>query len=122
MVRESLSRDRMEVRDVRASWKGTRDVGGSPCAVFDVVVDARMDVTKEGATLSVDLSVAGEYAIRIEDGRDAELLLTGTMRTAGELHRNYRSIPVNAAGAVRIHGAARYQDSSPLPAGATASR
>jgi hypothetical protein len=121
-ARESLVREGIDVQDVKASLIGIREIGGARCAIFHVRLVGSLERVKPDERLSIEMSLSGEYAVRLADGWDAELFLTGTTRLTGSVEKYETSIPVNAAGLARLHIAVTYRLPPTPAAGAVASR
>ena len=120
--RKVLERKGMEVQYVTASFKGVREIAGTPCAIFDLSVAAVIRETEEDQSTVVELKLSGEYALRLADGWEAELLLTGSTHTTGHIRKNGAAIWVNAAGLARLHVAVTYREPELPSPGAVAGR
>jgi hypothetical protein len=121
-VRKQLDRAGMEVEDVKASWKGVREIAGTPCAVFDISMVAAMRKIEPDESLVIEMRLSGEYALRVADGREAELFLTGSTLATGSISKNGVEIPVRTAGLARLHLAITYQEPVLPSPGGVASR
>jgi hypothetical protein len=121
-TRKALGRKGVEVGYVTASFKGVREIAGTPCAIFDLSVRAVMRKTEPDQSTVVEMTLSGEYALRLADGWEAELLLTGSTLTTGHILKNGAVIQVRAAGLARFHVAATYREPELPSPGAVAGR
>jgi hypothetical protein len=108
-VRRAFTREAMEVEHLKVSFMGVRSVAGVPCAIFDIRVTSVIRKSEPDASLVVRLTLAGEYARRMDDGWEAELYLTGTAITTGTVFVEGNAVQINAAGHARFHIAATYR-------------
>ncbi len=103
LLQKLISDNGFTIEHVSATFMGVRDVEGTPCALFQAKIVAQKQAAMDEKTTWSDLRVGGEYALRLEDGWVAELLVSGVSRSLTQTVNEGVPTSVTTAAFTRIH-------------------
>jgi hypothetical protein len=107
-LRRSMENGGITVHDLRVEVRGVREHDGVPCAVFAVAVRGHKDESVDGSSVRAAIDLQGEYSVRLGDGWDAEVALSGLRRISGTVRKNGAALALDTVGHLRLLGMSRY--------------
>lgn len=115
LLRRSLEAGGMVVETLDVDLRGVREQDGVPCAVFGVTMRGQKDEMKGATAARAAVELSGEYAVRLVDGWEAELVMGGPRRITGTVDVNGQQVSFDSMGQMRMWVQSRYDLSTVGP-------
>lgn len=100
---KALQRNGYVVDALDVRLQGVRDVDRTPCAMFTVSLSARRQKVDSKRSTWSEMRLGGEYAVRLADGWEAEVLLSGSTTATTQAMKEGVPVTISSAAFTRLH-------------------
>ena len=101
-LKKLLDNNELTVRELTVTLQGTRTVFGAPCAMFSVAVQAAKQKAAADKTVWTEMRLSGEYALRLDDAWEVELLLSGSTMSTTQMVKEGVPVQIQSAAFTRL--------------------
>lgn len=101
-LKKLLTNNELAIEDLQVTLQGTRTIFGVPCAMFSVKLHAKKQHAGPEKAVWTEMRLSGEYALRLDDAWEVELLLSGSTMTTTRAVKEGVPVQVQSAAFTRV--------------------